>query len=66
MSEKNTINTAPYAYEPIASRYGIDVFEFQGIINWEMVFIQCVDFVFVRATEGITIQDVYYVSVLSR
>ena len=56
----NIINTIPEVYDPINSKYGIDVSEFQGKIHWDTVFDQCVDFIFVRASEGITIQDKFY------
>jgi len=56
----NIINNIAEVYDPVNSKYGIDVSEFQGKIHWDTVFDQCVDFIFVRASEGITIQDKFY------
>ena len=37
----NIINTIPEVYDPINSKYGIDVSEFQGKIHWDTVFDHC-------------------------
>ena len=46
---------------------GIDVSKFQGNINWTKVAKDStIQFVYVRATEGTSIQDTYYKSNLSK
>lgn len=37
--------------------YGIDISEFQGHINWNQIGRSGIDFVYIRASEGITIRD---------
>ncbi|MBR2527711.1 MAG: hypothetical protein IKE58_04490 [Blautia sp.] len=45
---------------PGAITRGIDVSEWDGVINWSNVANSAVDFVFIRIMDGLSYQDVYY------
>jgi len=60
---KSTDKGSEFYFDVDKSKYpiwGIDVSRHQSHINWESVSESGVDFVFVKATEGVTVQDPMY------
>ena len=58
-SAKYTISKEKMTLGPKQSNfaYGIDISEFQGHINWDQMSRSGIEFVYIRASEGITIRD---------